>query len=160
MNLNKLVLLYLNLDNPVSKNRNLNYSLDLSYDLPDHLLLNYLLDYLRHLNNFLNHSWHNHDFLNDFLHLDNFRDLDHLLDYFLSNHAHLLDSVDHPRDFNDFLFEILNCLGHLNVVINQLFDFNYSWLMNNQRVPQENLLNMNGFHSLDNRLLNYLSDSD
>lgn len=122
--------------------RNVHDPLHFPNHLPDHLLFHELFDELRHLHHFLDHSRDNHHFLHHSLHLHHARHLHHLLNYFLHDDSHLFDAVDCGRHLHDLLLNVLYGLGHLNVDVDKLFDFDDGGLVDDEWFLYHNFLYM------------------
>ncbi len=134
------------------------------FNLSDFLLNNNLGDNsfnnLWYFDNLLNHSRNDNNLFNNFLHLDNFGYFDHFLNDFFNRHLDLLDSVNVLDDFNNLLFDVLDWLGNIDVVVDDFLDFDCFWLFYNNWISQIYFLNNCILDLLDHWLLDNFLNGD
>jgi hypothetical protein len=109
------------MDNPVDI-----FYFDLLDDLFDDNLnnfgqFNYLFDY----------PGDNHDLLNYSLNFYYLGHFDHLLDELLDIHSNLFDSLHVSGYFDHSIFDVLDGFGNLDIVVDNLLNLDYLWLVDN-----------------------------
>jgi hypothetical protein len=115
---------------------------------------------LRNFNHFLDHSGNDNDFLNDFLNFHDLGNFNHLLNNLFHRHFDFLNSVNVLDHLDDFLFNILDGLRNVNVVVHNSLHFDGLGFFDDDWVSQVDFLNDGVLESLDNWLLNDLLDCD
>ena len=108
---------------------------------------------LRNLDDFLNNSRNNDDFFNDFLDLDDLWYFNHLFNHFFNWNLNFLDSVNVPDNLHNLFLDVFYGFGHIDVVVDDLFNFDGFWFLHNDGVSQVDLLDDGVLYLLDNWLL-------
>lgn len=120
-----------------------------------HDFLNNNFNYLRYLYDFLNYSWHDYDLLDNLFDLDDFRNLDKFVHYFLNSDFNLLYSFDNSWHFDDLLHNAVDNLNVFNVLDVRLFYLNNLRFLNYLFFNALNRYNVRNMYSL-NYNFNYL----
>lgn len=146
------ILLHDNFLNTVLDDRNLNYPFNFLDPLLNNDLRNHPLYYLNHFDDFLHNSRHHNNFFHDFFDFNDLRNFDHFLYDLLHRDLHFFDTVDMSENFNDLFFYILDGLGNLDVMVNNLFDFNSLRFADDDGISDLHYHRHLSFNDLDNRL--------
>ncbi len=154
------ILLHDNFLNTVLDDRNLNYPFNFLDPLLNNDLRNHPLYYLNHFDDFLHNSRHHDNFFHDFFDFNDLRNFDHFLYDLLHRDLHFFDTVDMSENFNDLFFDILDGLGNLDVMVNNLFHFNSLRFADNDGISDFHYHRHLSFNDLDNRLFNNLCNLD
>lgn len=132
----------------------MDYLLNLTDYLTYHLFLNNLLHYLRHFNYLLNYSRNNNYFLYDLLNFNNLRYFYHFLNDLFYYNPHLFNPINYGGNFYYFLFNILHHFGNIHINIDIFNYFKDSRLLDNKRLSNNDLFDVNWLYPRNNRLFN------
>ena len=122
-------------------------------DLRNHNnLFNDLFNYLRDFNYFFYDSWDDYHLFNNFLNFDNFWHFNKFLDNFFDQSWDSFDSFDYFLNWNNSVFDDFNDFRLFNKVVNNLFDFLNSVLVENFGHLNFDFFVHKSFNDLDNWL--------
>lgn len=117
------------LDNSLLNDRNLDYALDFLDNYFLSLNVHNNLDDFWYFNELLYNPWDNNDLLYNFLYFNYFWHFNQLLKDFVDMYSNFLYSFDVSWNLYDSFLNVLDGLGYLNVVVDNLFNFDKLWLV-------------------------------